>query len=1087
MRPLSTLMQFFSRTPTEQAGGVVQGPSSPSLLGHQHIQDLTRGVYPLTEQADSQKGDTPLDKLPNPLQTMHGLIQRQPNLAKVVSTLDMLLPRSGTEAPFKILDLTACSNHPSAFGLPTASLFRGKGGNRQFMSSDRLESIRNIIQVLLMRPDVVSSSGAIVELADGVLDLSDVAVSQLISAACPFSQALNVRPINWYDSLRSALCSAPESSDPDVKHFELSDHQRHALLKRSIPLAHLVSQIDAALVLTNTQNPDAQGVAYPLFAVDGEDIPRRQMLPTFCECIQRPSSVFDNLQQVDGKTQAWSLRQGEQWRPVDNKAELILFVADLAARHLQCRDIASALDVGGLLPLPVYCALAELEGIPVPEFIVEAYDQRNKCAQGVGRELTLKRQAESVAKAEAQAQRDQARAERDTRRQAQLEAQAQRLKIPPSEHYVMLANRGSSHSITSDTFESTYDVTHCIEQLKASLEHTHELIDMASSARGPANLARVAERPSEGGFYRDNLCWLRASWVSAFEQIASSQQPLSMLDEGFAHAKIRLDSNLMPEKYLRDFYKLEKVKEWLETRQIFKAYQQNPLGFLHSGEEDRALTAPSHLRTGEAMEDFLTSWGIETPKQISPELYPPPSQMLIDEVTRVGGDPYRKQSVESSLNFTLLHLAAGVRGSVIRDVHSLMLPGTMATTDVPMAMHRALNLPVIVLEKSRYSDGPAQIRIAGPNSHAIKALEMPGDCAEIEIALKPDQLNLLKVLMNQLPVIQLEGDHYTVHIPKTGKLGQQINEEILQQQAFLASVETERGEKLQTENMQAQEVQPDAMQIDDIKIDDKQSEDISAVPAQISPKSSVSSIVSSTSDGVLEEANLVTYTQVSQKPSQHLVSAKLESAQSVLALLEFTRQQPGDQPLVVEFVSPRAGLQPERSRHPGLRYAISYMLNQAGGPIALTQDGDWHVTQIRPQLAGPNSKPWERHFVVTLQTPYGEFREIKILELSPAFDGRSLSADDLIYSHKAMQANSSEGGTPIILSTKGRVRAGALSVLAAWTSAKQRGGSVSEQIDRLMAQGQRDRGPGFLSSSSMLACVKAVAQRIAAQSMGLEN
>ncbi|MDH4396150.1 MAG: hypothetical protein QE278_10755 [Limnobacter sp.] len=1038
MRPLSTLLQLFSKTPPEQAANVAQGRCSPSSFNHQHIQSLTSGIYPFTEKAIGNRGEVEFDRLPNPLQTMHGLIQRQPNMAKVVSTLDMLLPRSGTEATFKILDLTVCSNHPVSFRLPTASLFKGEGGNRQFMSSDRLESIRNIVQALLMRPDVVSSSGAIVELGNGEMDLSDLAVSQLISAACSFGQTLNIRPVNWYDSLRSALFSVPDSSDPDVKHFELSDQQRHAVLKLSIPLAHLVSQIDAALILANTQSPDAQGDTYPLFAVDGENVPRRQMLPTFCDSIHRSASVFDNLQQVQGTTQAWSVQQGGQWRPVDNKAELVLFVADLASRQLQCRDIATALDVGGLLPLPVYYALAELEGIQVPEFILESYEQRNKCARGVEQELTLKHQAELAAKAESQAIRDQARAQRDAQRQTTLETQAQQLKIPPSEYYVMLANSGSSHSITNDTFESTYDVTHCVEQLSTSLNHSHELIDMAASARGKANLARVAERPNEGGFYRDHLCWLRACWVSAFEQIASSQQPLSTLDQGFEHAQLRLDGNSLPEQYMREIYKPENIKEWLESKQIFKAYQQNPLSFLHSGEEDRALTAPAHFRTGEALEDFLTSWGIETPQQINPKLYPPPSQMLIDEVTRAGGDPFRKKTVESSLKTALLHLAAGVRGSVIRDVQGLTLPGTMATTDVPLAMHRALNLPVIVLEKSRYSDGPAQIRIAGPNSHTLKALEIPSDCTDI--VLRPHQWDLLKALMNELPVIQLQGDHYTVHIPKTGKLGQQISQQYSQ-----------------TVPMPPEPV------------------------TQLSPALSASSIVSSGADYPLHEAALVTYPQNGQRPSQHLVSANLQTEQSVRALLEFTRQQSGDQPLVVEFVSARAGIQPERSLHPGLRYALSCMLSHSNGPIPLTQDGDWHLTQIRPQAPGPNSKPWERHFVVTLATPFGETREIKILELSPAFDGRALSQEDLLYSHQAMQANLGEGATPIILSTTGRLRAGALSVLAAWTSATHRGGNVSRQIDELMAHGQRDRGPSFLRSQSMLACVKAVAQSLAAQ------
>lgn len=1066
MRPFSNLLQLFSRTPPEQAANVAQGLCGPSSLNSQQIKDLTSGIYPFTEQTIGDGSDIGLDRLPNPLQTMQELIQRQPNMAKLVSTLDMLLPRSGTEAPVKILDMTVGSNHPVSFRLPTASLFKGDGSNRQFMSSDRLESIRNIIQALLMRSDVVVSSGATVELANGVKDLSDLAVSQLINVVCPFGQKLNIRPINWYDSLRSALDSAPQSSDYDVKHFELSDKQRHAVLERSIPLAHLVSQIDAALVLSNTRNPDAQGATYPMFAVDGDDVPRREMLPTFCDSIYRSASVFDNLEQVHGITQAWCLRQGGQSHPVDSKAEVVLFVADLASRHLRCQDIASALDVGGLLPLPVFYALAELEGIQVPEFIVEAYEQRNTCAQGVGQELTNKHQAKLAAKAKAQALRDQARAQRDAERQAQLETQAQRLKIPPSEYYVMLANSGSSHSIISDTFESTYDVTHCVGQINTSLIQTHEHIDMAASARGPSNLARVAERPSEGGFYRDHLCWLRASWLSVFEQIASSEQPLATLDQGFEHAQLRLDGNPRPVEYRRDFYKLENIKEWLETRQIFKAYQKNPLSFLHSGEEDLALTAPAHFRTGEALDDFLTSWGIETPKQVSPELYPPPSQMLIDEVTRVGGDPFRKKSVESSLKTALLHLAAGVRGSAIRDVQSLTVPGTMATTDVPLAMHRALNLPVIVIEKSRYSDGPAQIRIAAPNSHALKELEMPSDCTDI--ALRPDQLGRLKLLMNKLPVIQLQGDHYTVHIPKSDKLGQQIGQQISQQfgqQSLPQFSQTSPRPEQQAELDPAAAIQKEETPVEPAK--------------PFSPTRSVSSITSSVADYAPQEAALVSYPQHGQHASQHLVCPNLQSEQSVRALLEFTRQQSGESPLVVEFVSARAGMQPEHSRHPGLRYALSCMLSHSNGPIPLTQDGVWHLAQIRPQAAGPNSKPWERHFVVTLETPFGEIREFRILELSPAFDGRALSQDDLLHSHQAMQANLGEGSTPIILSTTGRVRAGALSVLAAWASATHRGGNVSRQIDELMAHGQRDRGPGFLGSRSMLACVKAVAHSLA--------
>ena len=126
------------------------------------------------------------------------------------------------------------------------------------------------------------------------------------------------------------------------------------------------------------------------------------------------------------------------------------------------------------------------------------------------------------------------------------------------------------------------------------------------------------------------------------------------------------------------------------------------------------------------------------------------------------------------------------------EIESLERRLTFASSNLPVTLHRALGLPVLVIETAKtVSDGEngeqinksAQLRVSAPNGSDLAKLAQ-------SLADKPSLKKQGKLLdqFKNLPVIWLDGEHYSVYLPNCSPAEtQQAVMEAVKQPAPMAS------------------------------------------------------------------------------------------------------------------------------------------------------------------------------------------------------------------------------------------------------------------------------------------------------------
>jgi hypothetical protein len=277
-------------------------------------------------------------------------------------------------------------------------------------------------------------------------------------------------------------------------------------------------------------------------------------------------------------------------------------------------------------------------------------------------------------------------------------------------------------------------------------------MDTAHNTRGLANAGRVQANPTSSGFARDNLCWLRSTWISVFEQADSADD----LAGRIRNAQIAISNQSNNAQML--------------ARAVFGPYKQNPLAFLHHGEEHMAATAPAHFRTGQSFESFCQEFD-------QPALL---QAFQANNPQRVEGHVH---TIEGLLKNAVMSLAPGIRETLpeLKGIDQSF--GVLASSDIAVAVHRALNLPLIVMENS--GTGQVSLRVSAPNNHPLKAQvdSLFGvDLPDVHVANSKLQQLLVDA---ELPVLHLQGTryadgHYTLYLPRNGGLGTQLSDARIQ-------------------------------------------------------------------------------------------------------------------------------------------------------------------------------------------------------------------------------------------------------------------------------------------------------------------
>lgn len=251
-------------------------------------------------------------------------------------------------------------------------------------------------------------------------------------------------------------------------------------------------------------------------------------------------------------------------------------------------------------------------------------------------------------------------------------------------------------------------------------------------------------------FYRDNKCWNRATWLSIFEQLPDVDALV----------------NRVKASNIRNKDSAARVQAVLST--VLAGYlkaDQGRLAFLHHGEEGRLASAPAHFRTGQTIENFCAEFDL-------------PSIEFQDRSALTG--KIVNHSVENELENSVVVLASGFKETLPELKVLTGFGGSgMATSDIPAAVHKALGLLSIVVEKDRLNQ-QMSLRLAGPKSHPLhQSLSgLSTDKQGMPILTSGTLQSIL--IHSNVPVLVLQGTgrddgHFSVYLPNSSELAKQLN------------------------------------------------------------------------------------------------------------------------------------------------------------------------------------------------------------------------------------------------------------------------------------------------------------------------
>ncbi len=643
----------------------------------------------------------PLDQM-NWAQIRVNLIQNQPNLAVAFSIIDILCPKDETQT-VTIAGLDIQGPHVRQYHQPSqlrvsqseSVLLQSKnkihqwveglpGGLQRFGSSRRLNSsnlqnyaslpeatgyledrhkaIQVILSHLILGKQGIKGNLFLQKNEQGQIDLSPEAIGLIADALLGNDTPVkSIRLENLIEVIGQIEYSNNAGLNQDkVLGSGLSQTESKALLRLNPVLINLVSVIDQFLYLKNDIYSEGNE-AFPIFSNDqlpfflSECRKNKQLhASTFIDEVKR--FVNPNHSSLYKKNQAlsWLSNLGDQQTGYDHEGQLILAIVDQATKQLLVGENPEMFfDKGSLLPLAIYQLVGDIIQKPLPSFLIhfetEAKNHLNELKEQ--RHLSLRSEEARIKKSR---QLDQRKAEES---QKKLELAAQSMGVQPNFDQIITVERGSSTVIQDRTFDVQLKLNQPFdEELQNALIETYLNVDVSSKHRSQEAITRLNQGTPQP-FFTDNLCWLRASWLSVFEQFDTPDQLACAIEQaqiGFYFPKIG--------DYAKPFI--------LGTKKIMEAYQKDRLGFLHLGEEDDFLDKPAHFRCGQSVSDCLNTYGIDNQFSAS-------GKATID---------YGKYDLESFLKEVLTRLSAGIR-SVVPELVVLDQPSMMATSDIPTALY----------------------------------------------------------------------------------------------------------------------------------------------------------------------------------------------------------------------------------------------------------------------------------------------------------------------------------------------------------------------------------------------------------------
>lgn len=415
----------------------------------------------------------------------------------------------------------------------------------------------------------------------------------------------------------------------------------------------------------------------------------------------------------------WRILDGNEWKDRQSKTEVMAHVAQEALCHIAAQG--SVPSDQAIYPLAVYHLLAKAADATVPQYLKDSEQRAHDGANQSRAQANQNRQR--IANLQ-----ETAAAEREIR--AQQEAlDFVRERVANRFQLTLTRTPFNREEVTRSSVDTTFtfaprtgtalDMIRGIQENRLSLTHVRQAI---SSRLAPGQAI-------------DNRCWLRGSWLSLF----SSATP-DMLEERYRAMCNASDP---------------RVSGTAKTLQgIASRFKENPVAFLFPAADNK--TRIDLVGTAAFLEH----------------------EMLADGSGRQPSGHGRGLTTEQALQGIQIGVASCFRfenASIMRELDGAYM-GAQASSDLPVTLHRAFNVPALIIEAGRRGTnakgGPdllgSQIRVVAPPGTALA--RFVEEAAANNMAMTEDSAILDELLtrFTDLPIIWLEEGHQEIYLPKKG-------------------------------------------------------------------------------------------------------------------------------------------------------------------------------------------------------------------------------------------------------------------------------------------------------------------------------
>ena len=421
----------------------------------------------------------------------------------------------------------------------------------------------------------------------------------------------------------------------------------------------------------------------------------------------------------------WQIELDGQRHTTNSDAEVYRHVIGHALRDLQ--STMPRPDSTGLYPLPVYKLLAQAVGLPqIPPYLHEH--------EAALIETTSKNKVDAK---DAANQARQAHVEKERK----IEEEKQRVAAETAKRYAALGVRNwreehllGTNSYQDDLLNRSIDIELALPAQAASAQMLENFKqDLTVTHHHQAVRSRGLRFPT----IEDNLSWMRSSWLSVLEMLTPQQLASNRRAIEKTPSRVDCDTRIL--------------------QAIAEHYRQNPAAFLQ-GKAVVSIDDPDDVIPRHAAFDFEAILG---------------SPLPLDQVLpREASGPLPLSShdnAESFLSEQQLIMAMAYRAQyqgIEGELATLLITPGPARSTLPIALHRALGVPLLLVEKfggAGANQSAGRLRMTAP---VDSEMAQKFTALKNQSTIDGDVMSSLAIDLSTTPVMWKEGTRHSIYLPK---------------------------------------------------------------------------------------------------------------------------------------------------------------------------------------------------------------------------------------------------------------------------------------------------------------------------------